>query len=209
MTASGSRSLGQRPEARAAKGARADAAEGAVGSSKPRRTTRPKGAAAAVASPQQRSSAYRGVSREEAAAAYHVDARVMARMGYVPQSEDWTTQLEQILVVGYVHAPERAPAVLSALEAAEAEVAAKGPSALVPEPALPAETGRAPRWRPHQMALEVRLALGTLVGTLAGIAIGLVLGVASGEASDGLVLGGFGMLGMVFGLMFGVAGDDG
>jgi hypothetical protein len=44
-------------------------------------------------------------------------------MGYAPASEDWLTELEQVLWVRYVHAPAQGPAVLAALAAAEAELA--------------------------------------------------------------------------------------
>jgi hypothetical protein len=68
---------------------------------------------------QERS--YRATTRAAAEAAYHADARGMVRMGYAPASEDWSTELEQVLTVRYIHAPEQAPAVLQALAEVEAE----------------------------------------------------------------------------------------
>ena len=49
---------------------------------------------------------YRGDTREAAEAAYHADAHVMARMGFAPSSEDWSSVLQEVLTVRYVYAPE-------------------------------------------------------------------------------------------------------
>ncbi len=167
------------------------------------RSSKSKRGAKVAAKARQRVSAYRATTREAATAAYHVDARVMARMGYIPESEDWSTQVEQVLVVGYVEAPERAPAVLKALEEAAAEPAAEVPAVSLP----PTIAGQARRWVALELPLEVKLALGALGGVLAGLAVGLLLGVVSGENPNAIILGGFGLLGLLLGSMLGFSAD--
>lgn len=114
----------------------------------------------------------------------------MARMGYVPESEDWTTELEQVLVVGYVHAPDRAPAVLEALSRADANQVAD------PPPTAPIEPRAQRRW---QLPIEAKLVLRALIGIVAGIAIGLLVAVAFGRPPDAIILGVFGVLGGLIG----------
>lgn len=183
---------------------------------KPKRGAKPKAAAS------QRSSTYRGESRAAAEAAYHADAAVMARMGYIPTSEDWANGPDHVLEVGYADAPDRAPAVLAALEATKSEAAAKAVVAAKaeatakaehaakfrPTPASPGVIGQHPRWRQLEVPLALRLVLATIGGVIAGVATSLLLGFAFGETPDALILGGFGLLGLLFGVMFGLAGED-
>ena len=122
----------------------------------------------------------------------------MARMGYVPESEDWTTELDQVLVVEYVHAPDRATAVLEALAREEAN-----PGADPPPPAPVNRRGH----RSWELPPEVKLALGVLSGIVAGIAIGLLAAVISGEPPDAAIIGLFGVLGLVIGTIFGIRRD--
>ena len=147
---------------------------------------------------QQRSSVYRGATREVAEAAYHADARVMVRMGYAPASEDWSTVLEQVLMVHYVHAPERASAVLDALSEAEAERAVPGP---LPAPVLRTGLERA-AGRYEVQTLEVKLTVGAITGIAAGVALWTFL--AGSIFGDNLILLFVSMFGLGFaGLLIG------
>src|SRR3954468_19441748 len=162
-----------------------------VGASKPRRkkvdaaTTEH----SADAGPRSRSPSYRGPTPAAAAEAYHADALVMARMGYAPTAEQWSSEMQQVLVVEYIHAPEKAPAVLEAL------VKAKGDPVLESPPADP-RTSRVGRLR-FSMPLEAKIAAGALGGMATGIALCLVLGAIASEAPDAITLIAFGIIGLV------------
>ena len=133
--------------------------------------------------------------------AYHADALVMARMGYVPESEAWSTELEQVLVVGYVHAPERTTAVLEALTQAAADLRAHPGRALQAPPSPPS-------WRAGASeALEAKLVAFALGGAAAGAAICLVLAWVDGESPNALILGVFAVLGLVIGSIAGFDGE--
>jgi hypothetical protein len=160
------------------------------------RSTKPRAGTEAVGGPPRRSSTYRGTSREAAAAEYHADARVMARMGFVPESETWSTELRQVLEVRYVHRPERTPAVLEALDRPGME--------LDDEPVTPDARGRSARPTLPRLPLEIRLLVGALAGIIAGIAICLVLALVSGEAADAISLVGFGIIGLLLGAVFAI-----
>ncbi len=120
----------------------------------------------------------------------------MARMGFVPQSEDWSTKLEQVLIVGYVHAPQRAPAVLEALAAVEADPVVEPPSS------LPGETTDLRHRVP--MPFEARLAVGGAAGAIVGVALCLLVATVSGESPEAIFLGVFAVIGLLVGLMIGV-----
>jgi hypothetical protein len=111
----------------------------------------------------ERSSVYQGETREEAEAAYHADARVMVKMGYVPASEDWSSEAGQVLTVRYVYAPEQGWGVIERLKEVEAKPAVQiptaAPSALEESPS----PSRSP---------DLKVAL----GALAGIALWGLLG---------------------------------
>ncbi len=63
-----------------------------------------------------RTGVYRGATREAAEREYHAAAKAQAEEGYVPATEQWSVELgEQVLTVGYVHAPEQVESVLAAL----------------------------------------------------------------------------------------------
>ncbi len=158
-------------------------------------------AAGSGAMNQERSSAYRGATREAAEAAYHADARVMARMGYTPASEDWSTAREQVLTVRYVHAPEQASAVLEAL--AEAETVRSSATFQPPRPVPNRRLGRAAGLYEMQ-TLEVKLAVGEIAGIAGGIALWwLLAGPILGDNPILLFLGlfGLGFAGMLIGAM--------
>jgi hypothetical protein len=122
---------------------------------------------------QERSSVYRGETREMAEAAYHADARAMVRMGYAPTSEDWSSVLEEVLTVRYVHAPEQGSAVLEALAEAEAERAIPRPS---PAPSvLQRVFHRAASFYDGQTP-ELKLTVGAITGMAAGVALWSLLG---------------------------------
>lgn len=152
---------------------------------------------------EQRSSTYRGATREAATAAYHADARAMVRMGYAPASEHWSTVLEQVLVVRYVHAPEQAGAVLQALTEVEAD-----PTATTGQPATVERTLLVRVADLYAgLPMEVRLPLGALSGIAAGIALCLLAAAISGDSPDAISLVGFGLIGMLFGSMLGIIVD--
>jgi hypothetical protein len=118
---------------------------------------------------QERS--YRAVTRAAAEAAYHADAHGMVRMGYAPISEDWSTELEQVLTVRYVHAPEKASAVLQALAEVEAE-----PTVQTQRPRRLA--GSLLEHAPSRYSvgtLKAKLLVGGFTGIVAGIAVGSAL----------------------------------
>jgi hypothetical protein len=145
---------------------------------------------------------YRGTTRGSAVAAYHADARVMARMGFVPTSEVWSTEVQHVLVVGFVHAPEQTPAVLEALDQAEVDP--------VFEPRVSPPMQRGMRNPMPHLPIEVKLILGALGGIVVGLGICLVLALVTGERPDVVSLGGFGVLGLLTGLMIaGMIGDGG
>ncbi len=88
---------------------------------------------------EPRTAIYRGATRTDAERAYHAGARGAVDEGYVPASEDWSKALgQEVLTVGYVFAPDQAPAVLDALTTAERE---SRRAAMAPRvaPATPAE----------------------------------------------------------------------
>jgi hypothetical protein len=73
----------------------------------------------------QRSATYRGATREVAQRAYHAQAMVAARSGFVPVSEEWSNVLgQETLAVSYAYDPKQAPAILQAI--ADVEPAASG-----------------------------------------------------------------------------------
>ena len=148
---------------------------------------------------QPRSSAYRGLSREQATAAYHADALVMARMGFVPTSEEWTTDQQQVLVVDYVHAPDQTPAVLEAL----AQVVH---DPIVERPALPPMEPSSRR-SPFLLPLEAKLGLGGLTGLAAGVVLCLLVAAVAGERPDAISLAIFGFLGTLIGAIVGMTGE--
>ena len=124
---------------------------------------------------QERSSVYRGETREIAEAAYHADARAMARMGYAPTSEDW--DVEEVLIVRYVHAPELSAAVLDAVASAEAERPVAPRSARVAR--LQQSLGHGLRRAlAHfdRLTTELKVTVGAIAGLAAGIAVWLLLG---------------------------------
>lgn len=160
-------------------------------------------AAAPEAATHYRSSVYRGGTREAAAEAYHADARVMAHMGYAPESERWSTVLEQVVVVRYVHAPEQTGAVFEALEQAAADpiletlqLDSMNPGALerirLEYPLLP---------------LEAKISVGAVVGIGVGIVLCLVVAIVSGDSLDAVSLVGFGLLGLLLGSLTGIIAD--
>lgn len=128
---------------------------------------------------QARSSVYRGETRELAEAAYHADARAMARMGYAPTAEDWSSVVEVVLTVQYVHAPELQAAVLEAVAMAEAERApARRPARA---PALRKLAGPIRGFGADlfdRLPTELKVTLGAIVGLAAGISAWSVVGVA-------------------------------
>ena len=129
--------------------------------------------------PEERSSVYRGETREAAEAAYHADARAMARMGYAPRSENWSSVVEEVLTVRYVHAPELTAAVLDAVASAEAEREAPRQSKRVaPVPrVVRVALGRALTLF-DRLSTELKVTVGAIVGMAAGIAVWLLLSVA-------------------------------
>ena len=151
---------------------------------------------------QERSSVYRGATHQAAAAAYHADARAMVRMGFAPISEHWTTVLEQVLVVRYVHAPEQGPAVLEALGKAEAD-----PAVITLQLASVERSARERIARLYaSLPLEAKLPIGALIGIVAGIALCLFAAAISGASPDTISLVGFGLLGMLLGSIIGLIG---
>jgi hypothetical protein len=120
---------------------------------------------------QERSSVYRGQTREMAEAAYHADARAMARMGYAPTSEEWSSVLEEVLTVRYVYAPEQGSAVLEALAEAEKAVPRSSPA----PSALRRVVRRAVSLFDRQTP-ELKLTVGAITGMAAGVALWSLLG---------------------------------
>ena len=168
------------------------------------KTTRKRRAAPSkVAEVPARASVYRGLSVDEARAAYYADARAMSRMGFVPTTEDWSTVLEHVLTVRYVFEPDRQPAVIAALDQMEAE-----PDRATEPP--PAPTKRFSRlvdlW--HALPLELRISLGGIAGLLVGLARCLMVGLLSGDSPDTLSIVGFGAIGLVLGASLGLVPPD-
>lgn len=90
---------------------------------------------------EPRTAVYRGATRLEVERDYHAGARAAVAEGYVPSSEDWSPALgELVLTVGYVYAPDQAPAVLDALAEAEQESRRAAPAARPTDPAPTAPT---------------------------------------------------------------------
>ncbi len=148
---------------------------------------------------QRRTSVYRGATREAAADAYHADAAVMARMGFVPEAEAWSTAEEQVLDVRYVSAPEDAPAVLEALEQ---------PGEYPPDVATPASAAVVPGARPGLVPRPVvKLLVRASLGIALGVVLCLVLGTFAGETPDAISLVGFGAIGLFLGSILSIAGD--
>lgn len=145
---------------------------------------------------QDRSSVYRGDSREVAQAAYYADARAMVRMGYSPESEHWSTAVEQVLTVRYVYAPERAPAVLKALAEAEAEAKRAGPHGTSASSGSRRRIERAADLYDKQTP-EVKITVGAITGLAAGVGLWSLLGVSI--LSGDLILLFVSLLGLGFG----------
>lgn len=150
-----------------------------------------------------RSSVYRGSSPEEARATYHADARVMSRMGYAPDAEQWSTVLEHVLTVRYVYEPSRQPAVLAALEEIEGERPNKAPEPADGPPNLLRRTIDLGQ----RLPLELKLPVGGIAGLLVGVALCLLVGLVSGDHPDTVTLVGFGVIGMVLGTALGLLPD--
>jgi hypothetical protein len=170
-----------------------------------RTPTARKSRAAPVKAPEvaDRSSVYRGISPEEARAAYYADARVMSRMGYAPDAEEWSTVLEHVLTVRYVFAPSRLPAVLAALDEVESEPANAGPEPAEAPPSLLRRTiGLGER-----LPLALKLPVGGVAGLLVGLVVCLLVGFVSGDRPDTITLLGFGVIGMVLGSALGLIPD--
>jgi len=125
----------------------------------------------------ERSSEYHGATREDAEAAYHADARAMAKMGYAPASEDWSSVVEEVLTVRYVHAPELRSAVLEAVAMAEAEQTlprrARRPSAA--RIALRRIIGRGLKLF-DRLTTELKVTVGAIAGLAAGISLWSLIG---------------------------------
>ena len=167
------------------------------------RNRKPKAAGSSEAGPEPRTSSYQGLTRAAAAKAYHADAIVMARMGFAPTSETWSTELQHVLVVEYRHAPGDTAAVLTAVAEAESES--------IVEPPEPVADGRNAWFREwllsHPIPLGARIGIGAVAGLSIAIALCLLLGAGAGEAPDTITLGGFGLLGLVLGLIAGATRD--
>jgi len=153
----------------------------------------------------ERASQYRGVSVDEARAAYYADARAMSRMGYAPASEEWSTVLEHVLTVRYVYEPGRQPAVLAALDAIEADPEGASPEAL---PAAPTRFARSLNlWL--ALPLELRLSAGGIAGVVVGLVLCLAVALVSGDRPDMLSLLGFGTIGLLLGASVGLIHAEG
>jgi hypothetical protein len=152
---------------------------------------------------RERTSVYRGATREAAEAAYHHDARVMALMGFAPASEDWSVVREEVLTVAYLFDPERAPAVLQALKQAEAEPAV---ATLAPAPVQSNGLERAANVL-RTLPPEVKLTGGGLSGIAVALAACVLLGLISGDTPDTVSLVGFGIIGLFIGAFLGLPGD--
>jgi len=153
----------------------------------------------------ERTSEYRGVSLDEARAAYYADARAMSRMGYAPASEEWATVLEHVLTVRYVFEPGRQPAVLAALDAMEADAEAASPE---PPPVAPTRFARSLNlWL--ALPLELRLSAGGIAGVASGLVLCLAVGLVSGESPDMISLLGFGTIGLLLGASVGLIHAEG
>jgi hypothetical protein len=135
----------------------------------------------------------------EATAAYHADAVAMARMGYAPESEEWSTVFEHVLTVRYVFAPTRGPAVLAALHEIEAEALGTPPEPAPKPNILRRATGLA-----HGLPMELKLSVGGFAGTLVGLGLCLLVAVISGDTPDTISLFGFAVIGMVLGSVLGL-----
>jgi len=147
-------------------------------------------------------------------AAYYADALVMARMGYAPKSERWKTAKEhQVLVVGYVLAPDETPAVLEALAQAEADPPVETPvPASLPTPVAASPSAGLPARRARLMPslslpMEVRLAAGALAGVAIGVVACLLIAAAAGEPADVLSIAISGFIGLLIGAIAGLTGD--
>lgn len=124
----------------------------------------------------------------------------MARMGYAPASEALSTVVEHLIKVDYVHAPERAPAVMAALEQAEAESAA---GVIQQSPGVRTHRKRLAGLY-ESMALELKISIGGLAGALLGIGACFLGGLLSGDSPDALSLLGFGVIGLSLGAIKGI-----
>jgi hypothetical protein len=91
-------------------------------------------------------------------------------MGYAPTSEDWYTELEQVLRVRYVHAPAQGPAVLAALAAAEAELAL--PAQEPPPPVRRGFLERAPLLDEREVK---QLAVVAIIAISLGVVVALIV----------------------------------
>jgi hypothetical protein len=163
----------------------------------------PRSYTASAPARRERSSVYRGATREAAEAAYHLDARIMALMGFAPTSEDWSVVREEVLTVAYLFDPERAPAVLKALKQAEAERAV---ATLAPAPVQPNGLKRAANVL-RTLPPAVKLTSGGLGGIAVAVAVCVLLGLISGDSPDTVSLVGFGIIGLFIGAFLGLPGD--
>ena len=126
----------------------------------------------------------------------------MIRMGYAPESEEWSTVLEHVLTVRYAFAPKQGPAVLAALEEIEGEA-----SDAPPEPASQPNVLRRAIGLGQRLPLALRLSVGGIAGTLIGLALCFLLAAISGDTPDTISLFGFGGIGMVLGSALGLVPD--
>ena len=124
-------------------------------------------------------------------------------MGYAPDSEHWSTVLEQVLVVRYVHAPEQTPAVLEALAQAEADPSIATLQSASVQGSVLERAGRLYGLLPP----EAKLTVGALGGIAAGIALCLLAAFISGDSPDAISLVGFGLLGLLMGSIMGIIGE--
>jgi len=154
------------------------------------------------------------VTRDEALQAYYADALVMARMGYAPKSERWkTVKGEQVLVVGYVVAPDETPAVLEALAQADAHAPAATPlpatlpGPVIDRPVAKAPTPRVPVVLSVSLPLEARLALGALGGLVVGVVACVMIAAAASESADVVSLAISGFIGLLVGALAGLTLD--
>jgi hypothetical protein len=120
----------------------------------------------------------------------------MVRMGYAPAAERFETVVEHVIKVQYEEAPERASAVMEALEKADVDRATSDPRTID-------ERSRRERLaaRYRGFPLELRLAIGSLSGILLGVAAAVLLALVSGEPAEILPLVAFGTIGLVIGTL--------
>jgi F0F1-type ATP synthase assembly protein I len=181
------------------------AATGSARAAKPKasRPPKPRSVATPKLEVRERATVYRGATREAAVAAYHADARVLVRMGFAPASEDWSMSVEQVLTVHYVHAPEKASAVLAAIAQAQIDPI----DATIQSEEIQSNPLRRAAGVFEALSPEVKIALGGVGGIVAGIVLCFVVGWTSGDDPDAIGLFGFALIGMVLGAMVGLPRD--